>query len=92
MLPPELAAGALGLGRAGRWRAPTCGSSTPAARELPPGEPGEIVMRGPTLMDGYHGAPEATRDALVDGWLHTGDIGRDRRRRASSTSWTARRT
>jgi acyl-CoA synthetase (AMP-forming)/AMP-acid ligase II len=45
-------------------------------RELPDGEPGEIVMRAETLMDCYHNAPEPTAAALVDGWLHTGDIGK----------------
>jgi long-chain acyl-CoA synthetase len=44
--------------------------------ELGAGEPGEIIMRSLTLMDGYRNAPEATAAALVDGWLHTGDIGR----------------
>lgn len=44
-------------------------------RPLPPGEQGEIVLRSPTLMLGYYNRPEATAEALRDGWLYTGDIG-----------------
>jgi len=38
------------------------------------GEPGELVIRGPQLMDGYYNKPEETMETLRDGWLHTGDI------------------
>src|SRR5262249_26929973 len=41
-----------------------------------PGEVGEVVARGPTLMDGYWGMPERTAEAMADGWLHSGDLGR----------------
>lgn len=44
-------------------------------RELGPGEDGEILLRTPSMMLGYFNAPEETRRAIVDGWLHTGDIG-----------------
>lgn len=43
--------------------------------DLPPGESGEIVLRSPTLMLGYYNQPQATAEALRDGWLYTGDVG-----------------
>ncbi len=44
-------------------------------RELPLGEDGELLIRGPQVMKGYWKAPEETARALRDGWLYTGDIG-----------------
>jgi long-chain acyl-CoA synthetase len=43
---------------------------------VPLGEPGELQVKGPQVMVGYYGDPEATREAFADGWLRTGDIGR----------------
>ncbi len=44
-------------------------------KELPVGEKGEIVIRGGNVMHGYWKNETATRDAIRDGWLHTGDMG-----------------
>ncbi len=43
---------------------------------LPPDEVGELLIRGPQVMQGYWNMPEETRETLKDGWLHTGDLAR----------------
>lgn len=43
--------------------------------ELPQGQEGEIVIRGPIVMKGYWNLPEATAEVIKNSWLHTGDIG-----------------
>jgi acyl-CoA synthetase (AMP-forming)/AMP-acid ligase II len=44
-------------------------------RFLPPGAPGEVVVRGPSITPGYLNNPEANAEAFFDGWFRTGDIG-----------------
>ncbi len=43
---------------------------------LPVGEVGEVIARGPNVMQGYYNMQEETRTAMRNGWLHTGDMGR----------------
>ncbi|RYE02902.1 MAG: fatty-acid--CoA ligase, partial [Sphingomonadales bacterium] len=66
------------------WQWATIGSPTPLTevavfgpddRELPPGEVGELRMRGPLVMKGYWRQPEATAAAIGDGWMRSGDLG-----------------
>ena len=45
-----------------------------AGNRVPPGMPGEVITRGPHLISGYWNRPEATKEAIRDGWFHTGDI------------------
>jgi acyl-CoA synthetase (AMP-forming)/AMP-acid ligase II len=69
---------------AGPRRAGTVGVALPGQEirildpdgvELATGLDGEVVVRGPNVMRGYLGRPTDTAQVLVDGWLHTGDVG-----------------
>ncbi len=44
--------------------------------EVQPGDPGELLIKGPNIVKGYFNQPEATQKALKEGWLHTGDVAR----------------
>jgi acyl-CoA synthetase (AMP-forming)/AMP-acid ligase II len=67
-------------------RPATCGRLIPPLQEMrfldddgndvPHGEVGELVLRGPNLMRGYLNKPEATAEVLQNGWFHTGDLAR----------------
>ena len=45
-------------------------------RDIPVGEVGEVIARGPNIMKGYYNMPDATATTLRNGWLHTGDMGK----------------
>ena len=69
--------------RAGRYKPGTCGVPWPDSvviasedgRPVPPGEKGEILLGGPSLISGYLDATELTRTSFIGGWFRTGDIG-----------------
>ena len=64
----------------------------PLGDALPAGEIGELWIRGPNVMLGYWNRPDATAEALVDGWYRSGDVALRRRATATCTWSTARRT
>jgi long-chain acyl-CoA synthetase len=47
---------------------------TDGVSDVEPGQPGELIIKGPQVMKGYLGRPDATAETITDGWLHTGDI------------------
>jgi acyl-CoA synthetase (AMP-forming)/AMP-acid ligase II len=71
----------------GAWRTPgSCGLPLPGltvrlldpktGADVPFGVEGELVCKGPNLMQGYHNKPQETERAIVDGWYRTGDLAR----------------
>ena len=70
-LDGERKVGTVGIALPGQ----TIGIMDAAGTLLPPGERGEVVLKGDNIMQGYLNRPEATAETLGDGWLHTGDVG-----------------
>ncbi len=74
--PPfaERKAGSVGIGLPStEYKIVDLGQGT---REVPAGQLGEVIIKGPQVMKGYWNMPEETAHTLRNGWLHTGDIGR----------------
>ena len=69
----ETSAGAF-VNHPAKYKFGTVGPAFPG-EEVKIADDGEILLKGPNIMDGYHNLDEATAEALEDGWLHTGDIG-----------------
>ena len=69
----ETSAGAF-VNHPDKYKFGTVGPAFPG-EEVKLASDGEILLKGPNIMDGYHNLDEATAEALEDGWLHTGDIG-----------------
>jgi len=67
--------GSIGLSIAGQEMAVANANIEGKNEFLPDGEIGELVVRGPNVMQGYYKRDEANKATLVDGWLHTGDLG-----------------
>ncbi|WP_437905790.1 long-chain fatty acid--CoA ligase [Sorangium sp. So ce327] len=67
--------GATSYNMPGRTKLGSVGPSVPGM-DVKIADDGEILVKGPTVFLGYYKEPEATAQALVDGWLHSGDLGR----------------
>lgn len=67
--------GSIGLSIAGQEMAVANANIEGRNEFLADGEVGELVVRGPNVMQGYYKRDEANKTTLVDGWLHTGDLG-----------------
>lgn len=73
-LPPEEAVRRAGSAGRANWPNAIRVARADGA-DASPGEPGEILVRGPVVTAGYLGDDAATGAAIVDGWLHSGDVG-----------------